>query len=105
MTLLRPAALALTTATLAMGAAPVHAQSGGYYAVTLATPLTAPKDVILGDTLWHCAGTSCSAGQDPSRPAIVCARLSRAVGAISRFATPAGDLPADDLAKCNGNRK
>ncbi|MEO0032615.1 MAG: hypothetical protein RIS94_2373 [Pseudomonadota bacterium] len=94
-------ALALSAGTFALTAQPVRAE-GAYYTAALAAPLAAPKQVIEGGLLWHCAGDSCTAARDTSRPAIVCARLARSVGEVARFATPKGDLAAEDLARCNG---
>lgn len=88
------------TVTAAPAPAPVRA-ADGYYVATLATPVAAPLRSIEGGLMWSCAGDSCAAARDSSRPAIVCARLAMKRGAVTRFATPGGDLAAEDLAKCN----
>lgn len=102
---LLPALLALAGAAASFAATvqPVRAQSAHYYSATLAAPVAAPKKMIQGGLPWACAGSECSAPRDSSRPAIVCARLVEKVGAITRFATPKGELAADDLARCNGS--
>jgi len=99
---LLPAALAFAGSLTAFGvtAAPVRA-ADGYYMATLAAPVAAPVHSIEGGIMWSCSGNSCAAARDSSRPAIVCARLAMKRGAVTRFATPAGELAADDLAKCN----
>ena len=101
---LLPAVLALvgTAATFAVTATPVRAaDSNAYYSVTLAAPVAKPAKLMLGDVLWNCAGDTCSAGQDAARPAVVCTKLAAKVGTISKFATPKGELAAEDMARCN----
>ena len=102
---LLPAALALAGTALSFGvtATPSHA-AASYYAVTLETPLAAPKRFMNGDTPWACAGNECTAPRDTSRAAVVCARLVKKVGTIARFATPEGELAAEDLTKCNAGK-
>lgn len=94
------AALAISAGSFAITAQPAHAEAG-YYTAALAAPLAAPQKVIEGGVLWNCAGAACTAPRDTSRPAIVCARLARKVGEVTRFATPKGELAAEELAKCN----
>ncbi|MCW1383323.1 hypothetical protein OLX02_10855 [Novosphingobium sp. KCTC 2891] len=98
-----PALLALagTVATFGATATPSHAATG-YYSVTLAAPLASPKRFVDGETPWSCTGAECTAPRNTSRPAIVCARVAKKVGAVTRFATPEGEMTAEDLAKCNG---
>ena len=101
---LLPALLALvgSAASFGLTASPVRAAApGAFYTVTLAAPLAAPAKMVEGETLWSCAGSECSAARDTSRPAIVCARLARKVGQVTRFVTPKGEMPAEDLARCN----
>jgi hypothetical protein len=99
-----PALLALvgTATTFAVTATPVRAaDAGAYYTVTLAAPVAKPAKVMLGDVLWNCNGAACSAAQDTARPVVVCTKLAAKVGAISSFATPKGELAAEDIARCN----
>lgn len=102
---LLPAALAVVGTALSFGvtATPSHA-AASYYSVTLATPLDAPKRFMNGDTPWACTGAECTAPRDTSRANVVCARLVKKVGPIARFATPDGELAAEDLTKCNGGK-
>lgn len=99
---LLPAVLAFagSLTAFAVTAPPVRAAEG-YYMATLATPVASPLRSIEGGIMWSCTGASCAAPRDTSRPAIVCARLAMKHGAVIRFATPKGELDADDLAKCN----
>lgn len=99
-----PAVLALvgTAASFAVTATPVRAaDANAYYSVTLAAPVAKPAKLMLGDVLWNCAGDTCSAGQDTARPVVVCTKLAAKVGTISKFATPKGELAAEDMARCN----
>jgi hypothetical protein len=101
---LLPAALALvgTAASFAVTATPTRAaDASSYYTVTLAAPVAKPAKLMLGDVLWNCAGDSCSAAQDTARPVVVCTKLAAKVGTINRFATPKGELAAEDMARCN----
>ena len=88
---------------LAAGApAAALAQSGhGGYSATLAAPLPAAKKAVVNGVIWKCDGDSCAAPLDGARPAIACAKMVRAFGAVTRFADPKGDLAAEDLARCN----
>lgn len=99
-----PAVLALvgTAATFAATAAPARAaDANAYYSVTLAAPVAKPAKLMLGDVLWNCAGDTCSAGQDTARPVVVCTKLAAKIGQVNRFATPKGELAAEDMARCN----
>ena len=99
-----PALLALvgTVTTFAVTATPAHAaDANAYYTVTLAAPVAKPAKLMLGDVLWNCSGAACSAGQDAARPVLICTKLAAKVGTISRFATPKGELAAEDMARCN----
>jgi hypothetical protein len=101
---LLPAVLALvgTATSFAVTATPARAADGNaFYSVTLAAPVAKPAKLMLGDVLWNCAGDTCSAGQDTARPVVVCTKLAAKVGTISRFATPKGELAAEDMARCN----
>jgi hypothetical protein len=99
-----PAVLALvaTAGSFALTAAPVRAaDANAYYSVTLAAPVAKPAKLMLGDVLWDCSGAACSAAQDTARPVVICAKLAAKVGQISHFATPKGELAAEDMARCN----
>lgn len=81
--------------------APAAARSGAY-AVSLATPLAAPRQEIIDGVMWKCAGESCSAPAEGSRPLLVCERVAKKFGAVARFASPQGELSAEALTRCNG---
>lgn len=93
----------LTTFGLAAAPAQATSRSDGYSA-SLATPLTQPRQEIVGGVLWKCAEDRCAAPPAGSRPLLVCERLARTFGPVARFATPAGELSADELTRCNANR-
>jgi len=78
------------------------APSGGAYAVTLATPLAEARREIIDGAIWRCAGERCAAPADGARVQAVCGKVARKFGPVSRFATPQGELSAEQLARCNG---
>ncbi len=80
---------------------PALAQSARYTAV-LATALEAPAKKVVNGAAWTCTGTSCTGSSDGSAPARTCARVVKAFGPVTSFATPKGELSADQLARCNG---
>ena len=83
-------------------AAPVTAQSpSAGYSATLAAPAPAAKKAVVNGVVWHCEGDTCAAPLDGARPAIACGRMVRAFGTVTRFASPKGELSAEDLARCN----
>jgi hypothetical protein len=99
-----PALLALvaTASSFALTATPARAaDANAFYTVTLAAPVAKPAKLMLGDVLWNCSEAACSAAQDTARPVVVCTKLAAKVGQISRFATPKGELAAEDMARCN----
>jgi hypothetical protein len=103
----RPLAVvaALAWTTLSIGAAvtptPAQAAEGAYYRAELIAP-AATGQALAGGLVWKCAETACAAPKGTSRPAIVCARLAREVGAVSTFTAGGKALEAEDLARCNG---
>lgn len=100
-----PAALALTgtIAGFAATAMPTRAAApAAAYAVSLATPLPAARREIIDGTIWRCEGDRCSAPADGARPAAICGKVARRFGQVTRFASPQGELGADQLARCNG---
>ena len=107
-------ALAWTTLTIgtAIAPAPVQAADGPYYRAELTAPAatghcaaTAPRrqigQALAGGLVWKCAETVCAAQKGTSRPAIVCARLAKEVGAVANFTAGGKALEAKDLARCN----
>ena len=94
--------LAATMAGLSITSGPAEAASGGAYAAMLVTPLPAPRREIVDGAIWRCEGDRCTAPADGARPQSICGKVSRRFGPLSRFATPQGELAADQLARCNG---
>ena len=88
-------ACALIGAAVPAAAAPVWWSAG------LATPLEAPRSAIVNSVMWKCAGDQCSAPAQDSRPLMVCQKVAKKFGPVTRFVSPAGALSADELAKCN----
>ena len=97
------AALSLTgtLATFAAAAGPAHAAARGAYAVTLAAPLAEERREILDGTMWRCQGDRCGAPHDGGRALATCGKVARKFGPVARFASPKGEMSAEDIAKCN----
>jgi hypothetical protein len=51
--------------------------------------------------MWKCAGDQCSAPAQDSRPLMVCQKVAKKFGPVTRFVSPSGALSDDELAKCN----
>lgn len=98
------AALAYTALTFgaAVTPAPVQAATNAVYHAELAAPAVgnAAKPIASG-LVWKCVGTTCTAPQATSRPAIVCARLAKEVGPLNAFAVEGRAFEAEELARCN----
>lgn len=96
-------ALAWTTLTIgaAVSPAPAHAGEGAFYRAELAAPAAEPS-AVAGGLVWKCSKSTCAAGKGTSRPAIICARLVREVGAVTTFTAGGKPLEAAELARCNG---
>ncbi|MDE2561953.1 MAG: hypothetical protein KGL48_06845 [Sphingomonadales bacterium] len=99
-TMIATAALLGTVGSFGLTAAPVRA-ADAYYTAKLATPVSGAQQAVLGDALWSCAGDTCTGTRDTSRPQVTCERLAGKFGEVTTFATPKGELEADQLAKCN----
>jgi hypothetical protein len=93
---------ALFTAALAATALPALAASGSY-AVTLSTPLAEARREIIDGAIWRCEGDRCTAPADGARAQAVCGNVARRIGPVARFASPKGELNAEQLARCNAN--
>ena len=89
-------------ATLASHQPALAGPRDGSSVVALVKALDAPRQAIVGGVLWKCAGTGCTAPAEGSRPVLVCQRVAKVFGPIARFASPAGELSNEDLARCNG---
>ncbi len=93
-------ALALAGATLALTPAQAVAASQGFSA-RLSAPLAAPKQMIINEALWKCAGDACTAPGGGSRPVLVCQQVAKKFGEVAAFTSPMGTMSAEELAKCN----
>ena len=93
-------ALALAGATFSLTPAQAVAASEGYSA-RLAAPLAAPKQTIINEALWKCAGDACTAPGGGSRPVLVCQQVAKKFGEVAAFTSPMGTMSAEELAKCN----
>jgi hypothetical protein len=94
-------ALAGTLASFAVTTTPLHAAARGAYTVTLAAPLAKPRQEILDGTMWRCTADRCGAPVDGERAVSICGKVARKFGPVAQFATPQGELSAEDLARCN----
>ncbi len=95
------AALAMTGTFASFTATTTPAEAGGIYRATLAAPLAAPREAVLGSALWRCEGVNCRAGSEDSAPASSCARVAREFGALASFTSTRGEFTAEQLARCN----
>ena len=89
-----------TVSSFAATVSPAEAASPRYTA-KLSTALEAPAKKVVNGVVWNCAGDTCSGAVDGARPANTCARVVKAFGAVTTFATPKGELSAEDLQSCN----
>jgi hypothetical protein len=89
----------VVSAVLLSAAAPALASTG--YQFTPETGFEKAEKIIVRETLWKCAGDSCTASQAASRPEIVCATAARRIGRISAFTANGVAFDADALNKCN----
>ncbi len=97
--------LALVWTGLTFGAAispaPVEARTAvPYYTVELAAPASEARSII-GGVVFQCSGTECLAGKASSRPEVMCKRVAREFGEVTKFAANGEELQADKLAACN----
>lgn len=94
------AALAIA-GTLASFGVTTSAQAAGVYSAKLAAPLTEARREILSGAVWKCQGDSCTGTDNGSSPVNNCARLVRKFGRVTSFASPRGELSAEQLERCN----
>ena len=69
-----------------------------------ATPFAAHTEIIIDGRMWSCIGNACSSPSNDPRPVVVCRKLARKLGPVTRFTTPQGELDAAGLASCNQDR-
>ena len=92
--------------TAAFASAPGHSQSrqASEYRAELATPASSNR-LVVRDTVWRCAGGTCTAGKSNSRPAIACAALAREAGTLRSFTAEGSPLAPEELEKCNARAR
>ncbi len=93
--------LALSGALLSLTPVTANAAAPARYSASLMTALAEPKQAIIAEALWKCAGDSCSAQDLGSRPVLVCQQVARKFGPVAAFTSVSGAFSAEDLAKCN----
>lgn len=78
-----------------------NAAGGAYYSATLAAPAGEDR-AVAGGVAWTCEGATCVANKTSARPLRVCRGLNRKFGEVAAFSANGEELPAEELAKCNG---
>jgi hypothetical protein len=95
----------VATAALALGttvAPAVSTAAAPYYTAQLAQPAGEDR-AVAGGVAWACKENFCVAAKGSGRPMRICRGLAREFGEITSFVTDGEVLPAEELAKCNGN--
>ena len=82
---------------------PAQAQAASLRA-EFSAPFERATEVIIDGRQWSCAGNACTSRSDDPRPVVVCRKLARKLGPVTRFTTPSGELDAAGLASCNQDR-
>jgi hypothetical protein len=82
------------TATRAEAASP-------RYTAKLSAAVQAPTKKVVNGVVWNCTGDTCTGAVDGARPLNTCTKVVKAFGAVTSFATPKGELSAEDLQSCN----
>jgi hypothetical protein len=93
-------AIAGTLASFTVTATPAFAGPVGNKA-TLSAGVAAPAKKIVNGVTWRCEEAKCTGAADGSNPVTTCAKVVRAFGPVSAFATAKGELSADQLERCN----
>lgn len=78
-----------------------NAAGGAYYSATLSAPAGEDR-AVAGGVAWTCEGSTCVANKTSARPLRVCRGLNRKFGEVASFSANGEELPAEELAKCNG---
>lgn len=86
---------------VATGAAPANAAGNAYYSATLTAPASETRAVADG-VAWACKDATCVANKTTARPLRVCRALNRKFGEVATFKVNGEEMPAEELAKCNG---
>ena len=101
-----PAASAIAVAFVLLGSTTNAAfanRGAPDYRLTPETSVTGTK--IARETLWSCAGATCTAAKATSRPAVVCVHAVREIGKVSSFSFKGTDFDATALAACNAKAR
>ena len=102
--MIRLLSIVALAASALSAAAPVQAQTAGYYNATLAAAPVKTK-LVTRSTVWTCNGTTCTAPKAGSRDAIMCELVVRQTGALTGFVAGGTAFDAEALAKCNSRAK
>ena len=94
--------LFLAAAALSLTAAPAMA-AGPLVSATLTE--AAEGNVAVKGAAFRCNGNECRTNSDRSRPAVLCERLVKEVGPVTRFAIDGEEFDADALAACNAKAR
>jgi hypothetical protein len=83
-----------------LGAPPAPAFAASRYD---AEPVAAPARpvIVTRDNVWHCGDAGCASESASGRPAVACAHLAQAVGALRVFAAAGRAFTAAELEACN----
>ncbi len=93
-------AVAIAAALFSAAAATAQPAPAPAFSAELATA-PAQSQLVAAGAIWRCAGATCTAPRNNSRPAIVCARLAREAGTLASFAVAGTPMDAAALARCN----
>lgn len=96
------AKVAFASAVLAFSVSPAIGAAAASQA-TLATPLAAPKLVIIDGKVWKCTGVDCVAPNEGSAQPLrrECARAVKVLGKVTAYSRDGVSLDAESLAVCN----
>jgi hypothetical protein len=95
------AALAISGTLASFGATTSTAQAAGLYSAKLAAPVSEARQEILSGAVWKCQGDNCTGTDNGSAPVNNCARVAKKFGRVASFASPRGELSAEQLERCN----
>ena len=88
------------SAVLSLALLSTPALANGYYRAEPASPPTEER-FVARDTVWSCGDSLCVSGESTSRPAVVCAKVVRKVGALKSFSADGRAFDETELANCN----
>ncbi len=97
------ASLAMTTFLITGTATNAFAQTSAYSLTHESA--ASPSKVIIRDTIWRCAGGTCTTAAITTRPELACATAARKIGKITAFGGAGTTFDQAQLAKCNVKAK